>query len=167
MLAGAHEGAAIAILDEAAVPMGLTVEERGLALNWLAESLGQAGGRSGPYAFAAGLRAETPLSPVHIRGERLADGDLRFTWVRRGRIEADGWDGADIPLDEPQERYRVEILNGDTVKRTVEVTEPVFLYEAADEITDFGAPQPSLVLRIRQMGRAVPLGIPAETIITF
>ncbi len=167
MLAGAAAGAAVIVLDEAVVPLGLSADERGLAMNWLAESLGQAGGRSGPHGFAGGMRAETPLSPVHIRGERQVAGDTRLIWVRRGRVEADNWDGTDIPLDEPEERYRIELLDGAIVRRRVEVTEPVFTYAAADEIADFGRPQSSLSLRIRQMGRAVPLGLPAETIVIF
>jgi hypothetical protein len=167
MLAGAAAGAAVVMLDEAVVPLGLSADERGLALNWLAESLGQAGGRSGPHVFSGGVRAETPISPVHIRGARQATDDVRLTWVRRGRIEADGWDSAEIPLDEPAERYRLELLDGGSVKRAVEVTGPFFIYPAADEIADFGGPQPSLSLRIRQIGRAVPLGIPAEAMIIF
>jgi hypothetical protein len=167
MWAGAAQGAAVVMLDEAVVPLGLSVDERGLALNWLAESLGPAGGRSGPHGFAGGMRAETPLSPVHIRGERQVTGDTRITWVRRGRVEADNWDGTDIPLDEPEERYRIELLDGAIVRRRVEVTEPVFTYAVADEIADFGRPQSNLSLRIRQMGRAVPLGLPAETIVIF
>lgn len=167
MRSGTESSAAIVVLDEAVVPLGLSAEERGLAMNWLAESLGQAGGRSGPRVFSAGIRAETPLSPVHIRGERQAAGNIRLIWVRRGRIEADNWDGTEIPLDEPQERYRLELLDGGSVRRSVEVTEPAFTYPAADEIADFGASRPSLSLRVRQLGRAVPLGIPAETTIEF
>lgn len=165
MLAGAGLGAAVVVLDEAVVSLGLTAEERGLSMNWLAESLGQAGGRSGPHVFAGGIRAETPLSPVHVRGERQAAGDVRVTWVRRGRVEADDWEGADIPLDEPTERYRIEVLDGAIVRRVIEVTEPAFTYPAADETADFGAAQTSLSLRIRQMGRAVPLGVPVGTTI--
>ncbi|EUB95242.1 GTA TIM-barrel-like domain containing protein [Rhizobium sp. CF080] len=167
MLAGAVAGRAVIVLDEAVVSLGLSADERGLALNWLAESLGQAGGRSGPHVFSGGVRAETPLSPVHIRGERQAGGEARITWVRRSRIEADGWDSTEIPLDEPEERYRIDLLEGAIVRRTVEVPEPVFTYAAADEIADFGSAQSSLSLRIRQMGRAVPLGLPAETIVIF
>ncbi len=113
------------------------------------------------------MRAETPLSPVHIRGERQVGGDARLTWVRRGRVEADNWDGIEIPLDEPEERYRLEVLDGATVRRMVEVTEPAFTYPAADEIADFGGIQSSLSLRVRQMGRAVPLGVPAEAVVVF
>ncbi|WP_158693381.1 hypothetical protein [Neorhizobium alkalisoli] len=47
------------------------------------------------------------------------------------------------------------------------MTGPVFIYAVADEVADFGAPRASLDVRIRQMGRAVPLGIPADITITF
>ncbi|CDN47076.1 baseplate multidomain protein megatron [Neorhizobium galegae] len=167
MRAGAASGNAVVVLDEAVVPLGLAADERGLALNWLAESLGKAGGRSSPHVFSGGVRAETPLSPVHVRGERQVTGDVRLTWVRRGRIEADGWDGSEIPLDEPVERYRLEFLDGGSVKRAIEVAGPVFTYPAADEVADFGGPLVSLSLRIRQMGRAVPLGVPFETVVVF
>ncbi len=162
MRAGAVPGAAVVVLDEAVVPLGLSAQERGLAMNWIVESLGQAGGRSGPITFAGGIRAETPLAPAHIRGERTAAGNIHLSWIRRGRIEADDWSAAEIPLDEPAERYRVELLDGTTIKRAAEITAPVFTYSAGEEIADFGAPQTSLSVRIRQMGRAVPLGIPAE-----
>ena len=167
MTAGADVGAPVVMLDEAVVPLGITGEERGLSMNWLVESLGQSGGRAGPFAFAGGIRAETPLSPVHIRGARQVSGDIRLTWTRRGRREADGWDSADIPLDEPEERYRIEILAGEAVRRSVEVTATAFIYAAADELADFGAPQASLSLRVRQLGRAVPLGMAGEKTITF
>ncbi|MCK8781765.1 glycoside hydrolase/phage tail family protein [Rhizobium sp. NTR19] len=165
MGAGAAVGAPVVVLDEAVVPLGLLPEERGRSLNWIVESLGPAGGRSGPHVFAGGLRAETALAPVHLRAKRLGSGDIEITWKRRSRLEGDSWDGSDIPLDEPDERYRVELLEGTAVKRTAEVAEPLFVYPASDELADFGAPQASLSLRVRQLGRAVPLGIPAETIV--
>nr|WP_255648323.1 phage tail protein [Neorhizobium xiangyangii] len=160
MMAGAATGAPIVLLDEAVVALGLTVEERGRNLNWVAEGTSASGGRIGPFAFAGGTRAETPLSPVHLRGLRRPDG-WHLSWTRRSRIEADDWDAADIPLDEPEERYRLEILDGAEAKRTVDLAEPRHVYTEAQELTDFGAPQPSLTIRVRQLGRAVPLGLPA------
>jgi hypothetical protein len=111
------------------------------------------------------MRAETPLSPVCLRGLRTADGDTIVSWTRRGRDNADSWIGADIPLDEPFERYRVEVLGGAGVIRTVEVEEPQWLYALADEIGDFGERQSSLAIRIRQIGERVPLGLPAEAVL--
>jgi len=161
MAAGHAAGAEAVLLDEAVRPLGLGAEEAGRLLNWLAEAAGMAGGRAGPFAFAGGERALTPLAPVHLRARRGADG-VRFSWVRRGRIDADGWLAADIPLDEPVEAYRLDILAGETVLRSVETGAPGHLYAAADEIADFGAPQAEISIRVRQIGRAVPLGLPAR-----
>jgi hypothetical protein len=166
MDAGASAGSPVVILDEAVVPLGLTAAERGLSLNWLVEGMSGAGGRNGPVHFSGGLRAETPLAPVHLAARRTASAIL-VRWVRRSRIEADDWDAADIPLDEPFERYRVEVLDEDGVRRTREVDEPAFLYPAEDELADFGDPQPRLRLRVWQMGRAVPLGIPVTAVINL
>jgi len=164
MAAGASTGAPVVLLDEAVVPLGLTAEDRGRSMNWLAEGTVAPGNRVGPVTFMGGLRAETPLAPVHLRGRRLTDG-LSLSWIRRGRIEPDDWNAAEIMLDEPEERYRVEILHGSEVKRAAEVTAPQFLYPEADELEDFGHLQPVLAFRVRQAGRAVPLGLPAHVII--
>ncbi|MGI2035321.1 baseplate multidomain protein megatron [Rhizobium panacihumi] len=159
MMAGADAGAAVVVLDAAVVPLGLALEERGVGLNWLVEAGGAAGGRAGPFAFAGGMRAEMPLSPVHVRADRRSDGGIAVSWIRRGRMDADSWEAADIPLDEPDERYRVEVLNGDGVVRSVDVTAPAYLYGVAEQMADFGVLQTRLLVRLRQLGRAVPLGV--------
>ena len=56
-----------------------------------------------------GLRAAKPLSPVHLRLVPTGDGGARLSWVRRGRLDADGWLAGDIPLGEESEAYQVEI----------------------------------------------------------
>ena len=166
MRAGAAEGAEVVVLDAGVVSMGLRGDERGLQLNWIIEAAGGQISRVGPFAFAGGMRAETPLAPVHLRGVRQTQG-VRLTWVRRGRVEADGWDAADIPLDEVSERYRVEILSGELVRRTMEVGEATCLYAASDEMSDFGAAQSALAIRVRQLGRAVPLGLAASATLSL
>ncbi|MDI7861255.1 glycoside hydrolase/phage tail family protein [Rhizobiaceae bacterium n13] len=161
MQAGASSSSPVVVLDAAVRPLGLTAAESGLALNWMVE---QAGGRAGEgerLAFAGGLRAETPLSPVHLKARRLPSGDIDIRWIRRGRVDADSWEATEVPLDEPEERYRVEILDGETIVRTSEVTAPTWTYLAVDEIADFGALQSQMRVRVRQIGRKVALGLPA------
>lgn len=102
---------------------------------------------------------------MHLRARRNADG-IAISWVRRGRVDADDWDATEIPLDEAEEGYRVDILEGPVVRRTVEVAGPGFFYDEALERADFGALQASLAIRVRQKGRAVPLGLPAQAIIS-
>jgi hypothetical protein len=154
------QGAAVVLLDAAVKPLGLGSDEMGLSLNWIAEASGSLE-MAGPFVFDGGVRAETPLAPVRLRCARASDGDAVITWIRRGRDNADSWIGADIPLDEPFERYRVDILDGDTVVRTVEVDRPEWTYASDDEAQDFGGRQDSLAVRIRQIGERMPLGLPA------
>jgi hypothetical protein len=118
---------------------------------------------SGPHVFGGGLRAETPLSPVHLRVLRQVSGDLRISWVRRSRLEADAWTEGEVPLDEVEERYRLEILDGSAVLRVVEISEPRFTYPAAAELADFGSAQTALRLRVRQLGR-LAAGLPLAAV---
>lgn len=161
MSAGAEIGARFVLLDSAVEPLGLSRAEAGLTLNWIAEAAGSGGGRAGPIAFSGGVRAATPLAPVHLRGWRGASGDIRVSWIRRGRIDADGWEGDDIPLDEDREAYRLDIFRDGSVARSLNVSAPEATYAAADELGDFGASQTSLTIRVRQKGARVALGLPA------
>ncbi len=163
--AGAVVGAEVVLLDEAVRSLGLSNAERGAAQNWILEPMGLVTELSGPFVFDGGLRPETPLSLVHARVVRLVSGDLHISWIRRSRIEADAWTEGEVPLDEAEERYRLEIMNGSAVVRTVEVGEAEFAYAAADELADFGMPQTVLGLRLRQMGR-LAAGLPLEAEVT-
>ncbi|MFN3443642.1 MAG: hypothetical protein ACK4Z3_14635, partial [Rhizobium rosettiformans] len=162
--AGAVVGAEVVQLDEAVRSLGLVNAERGAAQNWILEPMGLVTELSGPFVFDGGLRAETPLSPVHARVVRLVSGDLRISWIRRSRIDADAWAEGEVPLDEAEERHRLEIMNGSAVVRTVEVGEAEFTYAAADELADFGIPQTVLGLRLRQLGR-LSAGLPLEAVV--
>lgn len=164
MASGIPAGAAVVLLDDAVKSLGLSGDEAGLSLNWIAEAAGSLA-MAGPFVFAGGLRAETPLAPVHLRCRRTGAGEALISWTRRGRDNADSWTGADIPLDEPFERYRVEILDdADVVIRAVDVETPEWTYPLADEVLDFGGRQASLAVTVRQIGERVPLGMPARTI---
>lgn len=165
--AGAAEGARVVLLDAAVRPLGLREDEAGLPLQWIAEAVGRAGDMIGPVDFSGGLRAMTPLAPVHLTGDRLPGGDVRFEWARRGRIDADGWQSVEIPLDEPFERYRIDILDGETVRRSAETDAPAFTYAAAEQVDDFGGLPGQIEIRVRQLGRKVAEGLPAQSLITF
>jgi hypothetical protein len=91
-----------------------------------------------------------PLAPVHLTVTSDGAGGVAIGWIRRSRA---GWawsDGVDAPLGEEQERYLVELLNGDTVVRSVEVAAPAWSYSAAMAVED-GAAVP-LSVSVRQIG---------------
>ncbi|MDP3545975.1 MAG: hypothetical protein Q8S29_07330, partial [Phreatobacter sp.] len=99
----------------------------------------------------AGLTALTPFAPVQARARREAAG-IRLAWTRRSRLGGDGWDLAEIGLGEAAERYLLTIRDtGGAAVRTVETTSPGHLYAEADEIADFGSPQPTVRFTVQQI----------------
>lgn len=161
MAAGADAGGRVALLDGAVLPLGLSAEEAGLSLDYLAEPLGMVAPAVDLGGSSGGLRAQTPLSPVHCRARRNGSGDITLSWVRRARLDGDSWLPAEVPLDEVLEAYRLEILDGSVIRRAVETSEARYVYPQAQELVDFGGLQSSLRLRVRQLGR-IAEGIAAE-----
>jgi hypothetical protein len=155
-------GASFVLLDPQVVSIagGTAALERTLQLRVVAS------GRDigDPSALALNVTphatALRPLSPVHIKACR-AGGSVTFTWVRRTRADGDSWEG-EVPLGEDTERYEVDILSGASVVRTLSATTPSALYASADELTDFGAAQTSLSVRVVQLSATVGRGFPAE-----
>jgi hypothetical protein len=105
-----------------------------------------------PDAAAASLVVEgeglRPPSPVHLNAVEMPGGDLAISWVRRSR---QGWawtSGADTPLGEETERYRL-VIAGSGFSRTVEVATPDYLYSPAARAADGPGP---LTLTVTQVG---------------
>jgi hypothetical protein len=86
-----------------------------------------------------------PLEPAHFVAQA--------TGARRSR---GGWrwlDGADVPLSEQQELYRLEWADGGGIFRTVEVSAPTFTYTSAMATADHGAGHVGTVsVTVRQIG---------------
>jgi hypothetical protein len=94
-------------------------------------------------------RALQPPSPVHLRAEENAAGDIVISWVRRSRS---GWSwlgGGDAPLGEAIEAYRL-VLTGPGFQRPVDVFAPQFVYTVAQQMEDGYAG--TLVARLFQIG---------------
>lgn len=115
-------------------------------------------------AYAFNANSLRPLAPVHIEGTRDG-GDLTITWIRRARIFGAWIDGQDVPLDEPVESFEIDIMDGGDVVRTLTAASPSVVYSAADQTTDFGAPQASVAVRIHQISSRVGRGHPGAATI--
>lgn len=81
-------------------------------------------------------RALRPPSPVHLRADRLVDGSVRISWTRRSRLGWSWLDGADAPLGEEAERYRLTIDRGSGPLRTIELSAPQHDYRPAEQLSD-------------------------------
>lgn len=163
LAAGTDAGARFVLLDRAVVAAGLLSSEIGRELNWRCTPAGY--DLSDRYASGAslsgGIRALMPLSPCHLRFGREGE-MLAFAWTRRGRIDADSWLSSDIPLGEAEERYRVTLLDGDTIIAEAETTQPQ--WQVAASLVEG---RTAATLRVSQVSLAVGAGVPASRTFHF
>jgi len=170
LLAGADAGADFVMLDDSVRPAGLAAGEIGLPLIW---RIGPAGEPVSADTFVdqsaiGGLRAILPLAPVHLKCRRRASGTLEMSWTRRGRLDADDWAPADIPLGEAREEYRVTIAAaGGSPLRTATATAARFDYDAAMIAADFGTLPAALDLTVAQFSLAAGWGLAATRRFSF
>lgn len=87
-----------------------------------------------------GLR---PYRPCHLRITEEA-GALRFGWIRRTRINGDGWTEFDVPLAEESEQYQLRILQNGVVLREEILDRASWTYTAQMRAGD-GAAGPALI----------------------
>ena len=97
-------------------------------------------------------RSVRPPTPMHLSMERLGDGTIRVAWTRRSRIGWSWLDGADAPLGEEAERYRLAIVPSTGASRTVEVALPAYDYGPAEQAADGSASAVSVTISVSQIG---------------
>lgn len=105
-----------------------------------------------------------PYAGVNLKGTRDGGSNLTVDWKRRTRKGGQWMDLNDASLGEDYERYDVEVWNSTytILKRTTEVTEPLYVYTSAEQITDFGSNQSTVYLRIYQKNTVFGRGYKLE-----
>ena len=170
------EGARVVVLDTMLADLPVAEADIGLPWNW------RTGPSSRPVSDASytaqtftpravGLR---PFSAVHVEQpwrRARSPGDLTIRWVRRDRsLAADNWNAAEVPMSEASEAWRVEIMDGAVVKRSLAVATASAVYTAAQQTADWGAalgPGTALDIRIAQIGQAYGAGAAPITTLWF
>lgn len=150
--AGAHESGErfLKIEADSLVTVPDTYVRTGASLSLLALGVGDVEPVSA--AFAVTGRALQPPAPVHMYVTLDEAGDRTIRWTRRSRA---GWawdDHVDAPLSEEFERYRLRVLAGETVLRTVETATPEYAYTAAMAAADEAAGGSEVMLEVVQIG---------------
>ena len=125
------------------IPQGVGV---GATLTLLATGMGD----EEPVAAAVVIEEEAlrPPSPVHLAAAAAA-GRIAISWVRRSR---QGWawaSGADTPLTEERELYRLTFGG----LRSIETATPAYFYSAAERASDGPAP---VLVEVVQLGTHAP-----------
>jgi hypothetical protein len=131
----------------------------GISKKYKPVTVGSTLGATTAQDFTYAARALKPFAPAHITGSRNGGGDLTLNWVRRTRLNGDWKDAVDVPLSEESERYEVDIMSGVTLKRTITgLTTTTTIYTAAQQVTDFGSAQSSVLVNVYQMSTTVGRG---------
>ena len=160
-------GSRFVLLDGSLAQAGVSLAERELELNWLYGPTSKATSddtyliqQMTPHAI--GLK---PLSPVHVRGHRLENGDVGISWIRRSRMDADSWSSLSVPLGEESEEYEVEVMSEGDAVRVLSATNPSVTYTAAHQTADFGGAVSEISLRIYQLSQTVGAGTKREVVL--
>jgi hypothetical protein len=154
-------GAQIILLDETLVPVADDPSLIGREVRYRVGPFDRDAADPAVAETGAAIRADAllPRMPVHARARR-EPGGVRLAWMRQTRSGGDAWEPVEVPLSEEREAYRVTILSGAAVRRVIECDTPAVLYQASDELADFGAPQAALSLRISQLSPVAGEGRP-------
>lgn len=136
--------------------------ERNLPKYWKGVTVGELVEDIASFSFTPKFNHWKPIAPAHLRAERDGGDNITLTWDRRARLNFEWQDDVEVPLDESSESYEIDIMDGVTVVRTITASATSCTYSAANQTTDFGFPQSSLVVRVYQMSSRVGRGYVCE-----
>ncbi len=152
-------GARFVLLDSAVTPLSEGLETLGVQQSWRIgpASRDYADGSYVSFSSVPGAKALMPYAPIRVRAERRSDA-VRFSFLRRARLNGDNWELADIPLGEASEAYELQILRNGSVVRSLTSTITQIDYSTALELTDFGSTQRSFDFTLFQKSDTVGRG---------
>ncbi len=148
-------------LYTAAIPTNLI----GRTLHYKAVTVGNSLENADERAITYQANGLKSFAPVHIIGNRDEQNNLTISWIRRSRLNADWRDFVDVALTEESEQYQIEIMDKDTVVRTLETSTPNITYTTAEQITDFKVIPHNITIKIYQMSAVIGRGHAAVAII--
>jgi len=168
--ASTHQaGDAIVHLDPASIEfVGLPISALGMQKNYRAVSKGYLISSATDIPFTWSGENLKPLAPISVKGGK-GSGDWTIGWTRRTRTPVEPFSGVAAPLAESSESYEVEIYADNTyatLKRTLSgLTTASATYTSAQQVTDFGAVQKYLYVKVYQLSSTVGRGYPATAVI--
>ncbi|MEJ6391816.1 glycoside hydrolase TIM-barrel-like domain-containing protein [Gymnodinialimonas sp. 2305UL16-5] len=143
-------GTLFVLLDGAVNQVNLSSSARGLERYWRVGPAQRSVDDDSYTQFidtfqGVGLR---PYRPVHLRAQKGAGGHF-VSWIRRSRIDADSWDGTDVPLGEASEQYLLRVSDASATRREELLTSPNFIYTDAARAAD--GTQSSYTIEVAQV----------------
>lgn len=159
-------GSTFVLLDESIFPVDMTIDDVGLSFSW---KYGPSDRDISDVSYGTENHAYTgrglkPFSPIHVKGS-FSGTEFTITWIRRTRKGGDNWNLVEVPLSEDSESYEVDILDGETVVRTLSSTTTSVTYTAEQQVTDFGSIQSSYTVDVYQLSATLGRGTPRRAVI--
>jgi len=155
-IAPASAGRRVMVLDQSVAALAVETDWLGETRNLHAAVAGGENRQIVPVAPGSG--PALPLAPVHLYGQRLANGNVDLRWTRRSRADGDGWGVAEPAVEYVPERWQVTIRSGGAPIRTLSTTQALSSYALADQMTDFGGPASGFSFTVQQVSAALGLG---------
>ena len=88
-----------------------------------------------------------------------------LTWIRQTRTGGDSWDVVEVPLGEAAEAYRVDLLEGATLRASFDTPVPALGLSAGDLAAALSAPDAAFTVRVRQLSATAGPGIATEIVV--
>jgi hypothetical protein len=159
-------GAEVVFLDSGVVPLvtDINLIDAPQTYRIAAASAGHGDPSAIEVTTQARNLALLPYAPVRASARRGIDG-VQVSFIRRGRIEADGWTSLEAPLGEESESYEIEILRDGVALRVLRSNAQFAFYSSAEELEDFSSHQSHIRVRIFQMSSIVGRGFAYEELL--
>ena len=159
-------GAEVVFLDSGVVPLvtDINLIDAPQTYRIAAASAGHGDPSAIEVTTQARNLALLPYAPVRASARRGIDG-VQVSFIRRGRIEADGWTSLEAPLGEESESYEIEVLRDGVALRVLRSNAQFAFYSSAEELEDFSSHQSHIRVRIFQMSSIVGRGFAYEELL--
>ena len=97
----------------------------------------------------------SPVLPVANKGD-----DWIISCTTRTRYQGNFWVSGNQPMNESALIYDLDILDGESVVRTIQSSSPDFVYTEAQQADDFGVAQDEIKANCYQVSERVGRGLP-------
>lgn len=167
-------GDAFVLLDTTVKRVALTTSDIGVPLQFKAVTFGQFTDYASAVAItpaAVGLECYSPVQITAGRSAASAPYDITIRWKRRNRLDGEWRSYSDVPQSETSESYEVDIYTNSsfsTVKRSITgLSSATTTYTSAQQVSDFGANQTTLYLKVYQLSSVTGRGFAGTATVTL
>jgi hypothetical protein len=150
------------MLDDALVEVTATPAERGKAYLYKTVTIGSDLTKVDPKSVAVVGQNTLPWSVTNLQGVKADSGDFVLNWFERPRFVNSLIDYNDVTHDHDFGGFLVAIYDDidEEPVRTMFVYDSTYTYKVADQVTDFGAEQTGLTVKVFQVSNIYGGGQP-------